>query len=119
MDKMVRRMEVHDVEDVAALSAELGYPTTPELVRERLARITTNGNAICYVATACGSVAGWTHAYAVFLIESPPYAELGGLVVSSGFKRQGIGSALVQAAEDRARWDGLPRRYRRSSQIAS
>lgn len=106
MNALVRTMIEDDAGGVAALSAELGYPTAPELVRERLARIAETGTAACYAAVVDGAVVGWSHVYAVFLVSSPAYAELGGLVVSTASRRRGIGRALVRAAEEWARSEG-------------
>ena len=46
-----------------------------------------------------GAVLGWTHVFAVPLLESEGQAELGGLVVDARVHGQGIGRALVGAAE--------------------
>lgn len=55
------------------------------------------------MAEAAGEVAGWLHATTSFRLESPPYAEIGGLVVDEHRRGQGIGERLVRAAVD---WAG-------------
>jgi GNAT superfamily N-acetyltransferase len=50
------------------------------------------------VAEAAGEVAGWLHAATALRLESPPYAEIGGLVVEERRRGQGIGERLVRAA---------------------
>ena len=61
----------------------------------------------CYVAELGGSVVGWIHVFGVRMLTSPCFfAEIGGLVVDAGARRQGVGRALVSQAEAWARAHG-------------
>ncbi len=98
---LLRPMTTADAPAVAALSAQLGYPISPETVAERLALISRSPEHGFFVAgSAGGGVAGWVHVYGVHLLESPvPFVEIGGLVVDEAVRRQGVGRALMAEAE--------------------
>jgi len=96
-----------DADDVARLAGQLDYPALTNQMGERLARLSTDKTQACYVAEEAGSVIGWTQVYGVDLLaSSAPFAEIGGLVVDEKRRRQGIGTLLVEAAEDWARGRG-------------
>ena len=100
-------MTAADVERVAALSGELGYPSTPEQVTSRFRLIEERPDAIAFVATdAGGSVQGWVHVYGRYHLESDRTAEIGGLVVAPELRGQGIGRTLMSAAESWSRERG-------------
>ena len=89
-----------DVETIARLSGELGYPTTPADVRRRLFDIKTSENhAVMVAEDTPGSVLGWIHVFRAPRLGGEPFAELGGLVVTEALRGHGIGSLLVSEAE--------------------
>ena len=89
-----------DVEAIAMLSGELGYPTTPADVRRRLFDIKTSENHSVMVAEdSPGTVVGWMHVFRAPRLGGEPFAELGGLVVTESLRGHGIGSLLVAEAE--------------------
>lgn len=93
-------MRPEDDEDVARLSGELGYPATAAEIRLRFSAATRTSDAAVLVAeSAEGEVVGWLHVLGRHFLESESHAEVGGLVVSSHARRQGVGRALMQAAE--------------------
>lgn len=97
-----------DVEAIARLSAELGYPTTPADVRRRLFDIKTSDNhAVMVAEDSPGSVVGWIHVFRAPRLGGEPFAELGGLVVTEALRGRGIGSRLVATAEEWASERGL------------
>jgi len=52
-------------------------------------------------------VAGWVEVFGVHMLVSPFFfAEIGGLVVDSGVRRQGVGRSLMTQAETWARAHG-------------
>ncbi len=105
----VRRMQGGDATVVAALSAQLGYSVTPERIEERWSHMEGDKNNGLFVAEAAEShVVGWVHIYGVQLLESEPYAEIGGLVVDEGTRRCGVGRALMEAAEQWAQEQAFP-----------
>lgn len=97
---IIRLMTPADAPAVTALSAQLGYPLASEVVAARLSPLPFSTDAGRYVAERDSVIAGWIEVYGVRLLASPAfYAEVGGLVVDAGARRQGIGRALVSEAE--------------------
>jgi GNAT superfamily N-acetyltransferase len=104
----IRRAQSGDAEPLADLSGELGYPAAGAAVAQRLAVLLDRGDHAVLVAEGAeGSVLGWVHVFVTHRLESPSFAELGGLVVSEGVRGRGIGRDLVVAAERWARGRGL------------
>ena len=103
----VRVMTEQDAGAVAALSSQLGYPATPERIATRLRDVSGDLDSGVFVAESPdGVLAGWIHVCGRRGLESDPHAEIAGLVVDAGRRRQGIGRRLVDAAEDWARRHG-------------
>ena len=98
----IRPARAGDALRVAALSEQLGYPASPEEVRDRLTRIAGDEDSAAYVAESSeAGVVGWVHIYKRDLIEVETDAEIGGLVVDESCRREGIGRLLIEQAE---RW---------------
>jgi GNAT superfamily N-acetyltransferase len=89
-----------DAARMAALSGQLGYPTTEPVVRTRLADVLARGDNAVFVAEEAGAVVAWLHVYGVHTLESDAHAEIAGLVVDAAHRGRGIGKALVAAAEE-------------------
>ena len=103
----VRAMTAGDVERVAALSGELGYPSAPEQIAARFRAMQERTDAVVFVAADVdGVVQGWVHVYGRYHVESDRTAEIGGLVVASESRGKGIGRSLMAAAEAWARERG-------------
>ena len=92
-----------DVEPVAALTGELGYPSTVEQTAQRFARIAGRPHQIVFVAEDGGVAVAWLHVSVQTCLESDAYAEILGLVVADGHRGRGAGRALVNTAEAWAR----------------
>lgn len=93
-------MAAADAAAVARLSEQLGYRVSPAVVAGRLSAVFQEPGHGCFVAESAGSVAGWVHVFGVFMLTSPQFfAEIGGLVVDTEARRQGIGRALMAQAE--------------------
>lgn len=90
-----------DLGRVSELSAQLGYPVSVDVLAGRFARIADDGEQGLFVAEDAGRTVGWVHVHRQLLLESEPYAEIGGLVVDEHSRRRGAGRALVWAAR---RW---------------
>ena len=113
-----RTMTTSDVDDVARLSGELGYPSTREEIARRFNGMRSKADHAMLVAeTAEGRVAGWIQVHPVHTLESDAYAEIGGLVVGASLRRHGAGRALVAAAERWAREQGFARIRVRSNVV--
>jgi GNAT superfamily N-acetyltransferase len=90
-----------DMADIAFISEELGYPSTSEQVARRFNALKDrpSEHAIFVAQKTDGGIVGWVHVYGVRLLESDGYAEIGGLVVLSQYRKNGIGRALMIEAE--------------------
>ena len=106
---VVRTAQEGDVEAIASLSAQLGYPTPADEMRERFSRVRAARAGEIFVATRTNDarVVGWTHVVARLQLEDAPYAELAGLVVDENVRGAGVGAALLAAAEGWARAQGF------------
>ena len=114
----IRSMSLEDAEQVAALAAELGYPSTRAQIESRFRGIQDNRDSqVLVAADSGGQVLGWLHIFGLHLIESEGAAEVGGLVVDSRARARGIGRALMEAAEAWARERGYTRLTLRSNTI--
>ena len=84
---------------MAGLSDQLGYPAEPAEIHERLEHVLSRTEHAVFVAEEDGAVAGWIHVAERRLVESDPFAEIGGLVVDATQRGRGIGTHLVEAVE--------------------
>lgn len=96
-------MAQRDCAAVSALCGQLGYPATPDEIQARFDAIAARGGAVVLVAENDGSLLGWIHAAVSPVLEADLYAEIAGLVVDASCRSQGVGAALVEAAEAWAR----------------
>lgn len=103
-----------DAEALAVLSGELGYPSTPEQVLSRLCLLRDPERTLL-LAQAHGAVAGFIDVHVQRVVESEPYAEVGGLVVGAAHRGTGVGAALLEAAAFWARERGLERLWIRAN----
>lgn len=95
-----------DAPHLAALTTQLGYPSSSEDILRRLPLIAGPAHFLRVADGADGGVRGWIHAAHVVLLDSDPYVEIKALVVEEAARGRGIGETLVTAAEAWAR--GLP-----------
>ena len=106
MGLTIRDARAADAEAIAELLGQLGYPTEPSAVKERLERLVIVGDSVV-VAELDGNVVGLAHLHVSPTIERErPTAKLGALVVSEAHRGEGVGRALVEAAEREARRRG-------------
>ena len=90
----VRPATMRDVEAIARLAGELGYPSTAKQVRDRLAAIRRDRHHATFVAALPGVEAiGWIHLSEERSPASNPRAEIRNLVVDSRFRSIGTGTA--------------------------
>ena len=104
----VRRASVDDAAEMTRLSEQLGYPMQPAEMTRRLGVLLPNERHYIAVAVDAGRLLGWMHVEHRSSLEGGDRAELMGLVVDSSARRGGVGSRLVDAAEQWARARGLP-----------
>jgi GNAT superfamily N-acetyltransferase len=103
---LIRDAERGDAGAIAGLLTQLGYPSEPETVEERLERLSVVGDRVV-VAEVDGQVVGLAHLQVAPAIElERPAGKLGALVVDEAQRGRGIGRALVEAIEAEARLRG-------------
>ena len=96
----VRRMQPGDAAAVAGLATQLGYPSGAEQIARRFGDLAGDSTSALFVAeSADGRIVGWVHVKEHRSLENDPCAELAGLVVDGASRRQGVGRALVAAAD--------------------
>ena len=110
----IRSAVAGDAAQLAALSSQLGYPTTPAQARERLVLLHDPERALL-VADGDGGLAGFIDVHVQRVVESDPYGEVGGLVVAQGRRGHGVGAALLAAAAQWCRARGLGRLWIRAN----
>jgi len=106
---IVREARLTDTPGISALCSQLGYEVSHDEVLKRLEKLTQHDDhAVYVVAKENDHIAGWVHIHGRYLIESAPFAEIGGLVVDQGARRQGIGERLMRKCEEWAKAKGFP-----------
>jgi GNAT superfamily N-acetyltransferase len=95
----IRPMAASDADRVAHLMSQLGYPSTSQQIAQRFERIDGQSNQALFVADDDGQVVASVHVAANPYLENDASAEILGLVVADEYRSQGIGKALVSAAE--------------------
>ncbi|GHU37151.1 N-acetyltransferase [Bacilli bacterium] len=86
--------------------AELGYDLDETFSQKRLRAVLSKSANHIFVAFVDGEPAGYIHIQDYDVTYAPPYKNILGLAVFKAFQRQGVGKALMQAAEAFARADG-------------
>jgi GNAT superfamily N-acetyltransferase len=112
----LRTPTLADAAAIARLADELGYSASASMIEDRLARLLPLDRHFLRVAeNSQRVVVGWLHAAEEDLLESGRRCEILGLVVAATTRGQGIGRALVAAAEAWATQCGLPQMSVRSN----
>ena len=88
-----------DAEVIAALSTQLGYPSTVASIASRLDCLLRSSDHGVFVAESRRSVLGWIHVTSAIHVESDPFAEIAGLVVDESWRSRGVGAKLMVEAE--------------------
>ena len=105
--KMMTRPGEHDLPALASLLDQLGYAVdSPELTK-RLDAVVGAADHCVFVAEADGHAVGLLHAFARPSLEKGMEAVVQSLVVDRAARGQGVGQALMQAAEQWATSRGL------------
>jgi len=99
----IRPARPGDIPRIAALSGELGYPTSVEEMKLRFVQIKPANAHAVFVAQFKKEVIGWIHVSVTPLLEVARRAEVNGLIVAEGYRSSGAGAKLLDAAEHWAR----------------
>ena len=103
----IRPMVAADAGRAASLTTQLGYPVEADALAERLAVVRTRATDELLVAVDGDDRAiGWIHVSMLAVLERSDLACINGLVVDEEHRSEGIGVALVEAAEAWARAQG-------------
>lgn len=88
-----------DASAIARLLAELGYPTAPSDVPQRLAAVHAEGGAVLLALDGDETPLGLISLTQYHVLHAPgPVAYITALVTTAGARGRGVGRALVQAA---------------------
>ncbi|MBC7234185.1 MAG: GNAT family N-acetyltransferase [Chloroflexi bacterium] len=98
MALQIRPATAEDAHVLADLATQLGYPSQPAQIARRLALLPSLGSHV-FVAEAEGRVVGFVQVSVYFPFLMDDAAEIAALVVDERWRGQGIGHALLQAAE--------------------
>jgi GNAT superfamily N-acetyltransferase len=110
----IRVARLTDAASLAALCAQLGYPSGEAQVRERLCLLDDPERTLLVAATA-SALAGFIDVHVQRTIEEDAYGEVGGLVVAAEQRGSGVGAALLEAAAAWSRGRGLARLWIRAN----
>jgi GNAT superfamily N-acetyltransferase len=105
-ESAIRPLCADDASEIARLSGELGYPSTPDQVAARMAAI-AKYQGTAFVADAGSHLEGFVHVEVRAHLESDLFAEISGLVVDARARSRGVGARLVARAETWAREQGM------------
>ena len=108
-DAAIREAEPRDAQQIASLLTQLGYPSTSEQVKERLAYWLPDPMSLILVAEQSRRLLGCLSLHAIpYFEQTGRWARIESLVVDASARGRGTGRSLVAAAEDAARrWDCL------------
>ncbi|HUJ82308.1 MAG TPA: GNAT family N-acetyltransferase [Candidatus Acidoferrales bacterium] len=103
----VRRARSSDIPQLALLAGQLGYPSSEDEIRVRLAGIeAAPEHALIVAESADGKLAGFLNVYVMRTIDSDARTEIAALVVDDAHRSLGVGKVLIEQAEAWARENG-------------
>jgi GNAT superfamily N-acetyltransferase len=106
----IREATRDDADVIARLVGELGYPAASAEIPPRLDALKRSGTAVAFVAELDSKIVGVATAHVYSGIHAThPIGWLTSLVVSADSFKQGVGKALVEAAETWLRERGAER----------
>lgn len=80
--------------------AEMGYEYPLEATVQKLNMLLNSGSDKIFVAVSEDKIVGYVHVNDYDVLYAPHMKNIMGIAVSSEYKRQGIGSALLKNAEE-------------------
>jgi GNAT superfamily N-acetyltransferase len=106
--KVVRKARSSDVDELARLSFQLGYPISRNELEPIFAQLDADpDHAFFVIEKEPTDLVGYVHIFLTRRLFLTPFAELGGLVVDDQYRGMSLGSDLLQAAEHWAQAQGI------------
>lgn len=104
LDFSVRRAVIEDAYSINLLSKfALGYDYPPKETEKKLETVLCDEDQVVFVACTGDKVIGYIHLANYDVLYAPNYQNVLGLAVDADFRRYGVGSALLTAAEEWAK----------------
>ena len=104
----LRQASITDSSRIAGLLTQLGYPTTPADMEDRLVVLLSHPDYATFVAETSGQVVGLVGAHLGLALEfDTRYGRLTGLVVDTDWRGRGLGKALMHHVEHWLRNQGV------------
>jgi GNAT superfamily N-acetyltransferase len=106
----IREAQSEDLVAITDLVGQLGYPSDEQAVAERLERLAGDPMSWVYVAVDGDTVVGLAAVHVMSILErDDPIARVTAMVVDEAARGGGIGGALLERLEERAREEGCDR----------
>lgn len=97
---LIRTFEMKDLESVTSLMREMNYPTTQNVMRDRMEMMACNEHYCNLIAELDGEVIGLIMlCQRKSFIRAEMATQITSLIVTSSHRNQGIGKRLVQGGE--------------------
>ena len=106
-DLIIRSLSTSDVDAIAGLNHQLGYPCSASELLPRIEQLLQSSERAAFAAILESRFIGWIDVAIERHLQSSDTAVIGGLVVHEDVRGRGIGRRLCQAAEDWARSRGV------------
>lgn len=99
----IRKVSISDYKDIYLLNKELGYLYEEVKIREKIKYIIENKKDIILVAYIDNNIVGYIHGSEYELLYSDSLINILGFVVKESYRKNGIGTALINKLEGIAR----------------
>ena len=96
---VIREIRPEDSEVAAQLSGELGYPTAVDVMKRRIENMRGQQDHAVFVGCIADRVVSWIDVRIARHLQSDPFGEIGGFVVSERCRSRGVGRMLLAYAE--------------------
>ena len=96
----IRRVSISDYKYIYMLNKELGYLYEEEKVRKKIKYIIENKKDIILVAYINNNIIGYIHGSEYELLYSDSLINILGFVVKESYRKNGVGTALIDKLEE-------------------
>jgi len=103
----IREYQAQDLESLAELMGDLGYPTHSMRMKHRMDNIQSDPMCFTFLAEMDGNIVGMVGVRKTFLYEVDDVAtQITVIVTKEGYRNKGIGTALIKFVEEWAEREG-------------